>query len=305
MGGEQDMRKMGGLRKAMPVTFGTFTISVLAIAGVPGFAGFFSKDEILWQAFSSEHGSIRLWLLGVVCAGLTAFYMFRQLFMVFFGECRADHHTQEHLHESPKAMTLPLVVLAIGAIVAGWIGLPAVFGDNLFAEWLEPVLGGHNEAHASAAKELGLMGVSVGVAAFGVFLAYLMYYKQALSPAIFSSLAGGLFYRLFHNKYFIDEIYQFVFVGGTLLLARIGVWIDQHIIDGIVDGSAKLTAFVSWLNGLFDNYIIDGIVNAVANVTFDIGNKFRKVQTGNINSYLYVVLGAVVVAIIVKLRYSS
>jgi NADH-quinone oxidoreductase subunit L len=132
-----------------------------------------------------------------------------------------------------------------------------------------------------------------------------MYYKHALSPAPFASLGGGLFYRLFHNKYYIDEIYQFVFVGGTLLLARIGVWIDQHIIDGIVDGTAKLTAFVSWLNGLFDNYIIDGIVNAVANVTFGIGNKFRKVQTGNINSYLYVVLAAVVIAIIVKLRYSS
>jgi NADH-quinone oxidoreductase subunit L len=305
MGGEQDMRKMGGLRKAMPVTFWTFTISVLAIAGTPGTAGFFSKDEILWLTFSGEHGSHLLWLFGVVGAGLTAFYMFRQLFMVFFGECRADHHTQEHLHESPKVMTLPLVVLAIGAIVAGWIGLPAVFGHNFFAEWLEPVLGGHHGAHHSAAEELGLMGVSVGVAAFGVFLAYLMYYKQMFSPAVFSSLAGGLFYRLFHNKYYIDEIYQFVFVGGTLLLARIGAWIDQHIIDGIVDGSAKLTAFVSWLNGLFDNYVIDGIVNAVADVTFGIGNTFRKAQTGNINSYLYVILAAVVVAIIVKLRYSS
>jgi NADH-quinone oxidoreductase subunit L len=305
MGGEQDMRKMGGLKKYMPSTFATFTISVLAIAGVPGLAGFFSKDEILWQAFSSEHGSVRLWLLGVICAGLTAFYMFRQLFMVFFGDCRADHHTKEHLHESPKVMTLPLWILAIGAIVAGYIGLPAVFGPNLFADWLEPVLGGHHEVHASAAEELGPMGVSIGVAAFGIFLAYLMYYKQMLSPAIFSSLAGGLFYRLFNNKYYWDEFYQVVFVGGTLLLARIGVWIDQHIIDGIVDGSAKLTAFVSWLNGLFDNYIIDGIVNAVANVTFGIGDKFRKVQTGNINGYLYVVLAAVVIAIIVKLRYSS
>jgi NADH-quinone oxidoreductase subunit L len=304
MGGEQDMRKMGGLRKYMPATFWTFAASVLAIAGVPGLAGFFSKDEILWQAFSSEHGSVLLWLLGVVCAGLTAFYMFRQLFMVFFGDCRADHHTKEHLHESPKVMTLPLVVLAIGAIVSGYIGLPAAVGPNLFGEWLEPVLGAHHEAHASAA-ELGLMAISVGVAAFGIFLAYLMYYRQTLAPERFSSLAGGFLYRLFHNKYYVDEIYQFVFVGGTLLLARIGVWIDQHIIDGIVDGSAKTTAFVSWLNGLFDNYIIDGMVNAVADITFWTGGKFRKAQTGNINSYLYVILGAVVVAIIVKLRYSS
>jgi NADH-quinone oxidoreductase subunit L len=305
MGGEQDMRKMGGLRKAMPVTFWTFTIAVLAISGAPLTAGFFSKDEILWQAYTSKHSLIWLWVLGLIGAGLTAFYMFRQLFMVFFGDSRADHHTQEHLHESPKVMTLPLVVLAIGSIAAGWIGLPAAFGHNLFAEWLEPVFGPHEEVHASFAAEVGLMAVSVAVASFGVFLAYLMYYKRSLAPERFASIAGGFFYRLFHNKWYFDEIYQFVFVGGTLLLARVGAWIDQHIIDGIVDGSAKTTAFISWINGLFDNYVIDGMVNAVANITYWTGGKFRKVQTGNINSYLYVILAAVVVAIIVKLRFSS
>jgi NADH-quinone oxidoreductase subunit L len=305
MGGEQDMRKMGGLRHSMPWTFWTFTIAVLAIAGTPLTAGFFSKDEILWQAFSSEHGSVLLWLLGVAGAGLTAFYMFRQLFMVFFGECRADHHVQEHLHESPKAMTLPLAILALGSIAAGYVGLPGIVGPNLFAEWLEPVLGAHHEAHASAGAEGGLMVLSIAVAAAGFVFAYLMYYKRSLAPERFSSLAGGLFYRLFNNKYYVDEIYQFVFVGGTLLLARVGAWIDQHIIDGIVDGSAKTTAFVSWLNGLFDNYVIDGMVNGVADTTFWAGGKFKKVQTGNINSYLYVILGALLVAIIVKLRYSS
>jgi NADH-quinone oxidoreductase subunit L len=304
MGGEQDMRKMGGLRKAMPWTFWTFTISVLAIAGTPLTAGFFSKDEILWQAFSSEHGSFWFWLLGVIGAGLTAFYMFRQLFMVFFGDCRADHHVQEHLHESPKVMTLPLAILAVGAIASGYVGLPGIIGPNLFAEWLEPVLGAHREAHASAGAEGGLMVLSVAVAAAGFVLSYFMYYKRTFSPERFSALAGGLLYRLSFNKYYVDEIYQFVFVEGTLRLARIGVWIDQHIIDGIVDGSAKTTAFVSWLNGLFDNYIIDGMVNAVANITFWAGGKFRKAQTGNINSYLYVILGALVVVIIVKLRYS-
>lgn len=299
------MRKMGGLRQAMPWTFWTFTIAVLAIAGTPLTAGFFSKDEILWQAFSSEHGSVWLWLLGVAGAGLTAFYMFRQLFLVFFGKCRADHHVQEHLHESPKVMTLPLVILAIGSIVAGWIGLPAIFGPNLFAEWLEPVLGAAHEAHEAGAKEGMFMLVSIGVAAFGFYLAYLMYYRIALAPERFSSLAGGLLYRLFYNKYYVDEVYQFVFVGGTLLLARVGAWIDLHIIDFIVDGSAKTTAFISWINGLFDNYVVDGIVNKVADSTFAAGDKFRKVQTGNINNYLYVILGAVIVAIIVKLRYSS
>ena len=297
---EQDMRKMGGLKQYMPVTFITFFVSVLAIAGVPGTSGFFSKDEILWLAFSGHHPVI--WGLAVLGAGMTAFYMFRQLFMVFFGDCRADHHTQEHLHESPRVMTMPLVILAVGALLAGWIGLPAVFGGSLFAHWLEPVIV-HGEHHGSHALELGLMAVSVSVAAAGAFLAYLMYYRGALLPDRFANLAGGFFYRVFHNKWYLDEIYQAVFVNGTLLLARFWSAFDHYIVDGIVNGAASLTRVVSWFNGLFDHYIVDGLVNAVANITFWAGNKFRRVQTGNINSYLYGILIAVVLAIIIKLRY--
>jgi len=302
---EQDMRKMGGLKAKMPLTFVTFFISVLAIAGFPPFAGFFSKDEILWLAYTNPHVSKFVWLLALVGAGLTAFYMFRQLFMVFFGECRADHHTQEHLHESPSVMTYPLIVLALGALFAGFIGLPGVLGGSEFAHWLEPVIHAHAEEHGSHALEWGLMGFSVLVATFGFIVAYLMYYRGALSPERLCNLAGGFFYRLFDRKYYVDEIYQVIFVNGTLLLARIGALFDQYVIDGIVDGSASLTRFTSWLNGLFDNYIIDGIVNAIANLTFWTGNKFRGVQTGNINGYLYGILIALVLAIIVKLRYWS
>jgi NADH-quinone oxidoreductase subunit L len=132
-----------------------------------------------------------------------------------------------------------------------------------------------------------------------------MYYRAALSPERFTTLAGGFFYRLFDRKYYLDEVYQAVFVNGALLLARIGAAFDRYVIDSIVDGSAKLTVFVSWLNGLFDNYVVDWLVNFVANFTFWAGNKFRRIQTGNINSYLYVILGAVVIAIIVKSRYWS
>jgi NADH-quinone oxidoreductase subunit L len=149
------------------------------------------------------------------------------------------------------------------------------------------------------------MAVSVSVAALGCAVAYLMYRREALSPDTFSNLAGGFLYRLFDRKWYLDEIYQVIFVNGTLLLARLGSLFDQYFIDGIVNGAASLTRFVSWLNGLFDNYIIDGIVNAVANITFWIGNKFRRVQTGNINSYLYGILIAIAVAIIVKIRYWS
>ena len=300
---EQDMRKMGGLKIWMPVTFATFFISVLAIAGFPPFAGFFSKDEILWLAASNGHWTI--WFLAVCGAGLSAFYMFRQLFMTFYGACRADHHTQEHLHESPQVMTTPLIILAVGAVLAGFVGLPGVLGGSQFAHWLEPVIHAHEEAHASHALEWGLMAVSVSVASLGVFLAYLMYRRESLSPAIFANLAGGSLYRLFDHKWYFDEIYQVVFVNGTLLIARLGSLFDQYIIDGIVNGAAALTRFVSWLNGLFDQYIIDGIVNLIANVTFGIGNKLRRVQTGNINSYLYGILIAVVLLIIAKLRYAS
>jgi NADH-quinone oxidoreductase subunit L len=299
---EQDMRKMGGLKAWMPVTFITFFISVLAIAGFPPFAGFFSKDEILWLAASGHHWGI--WFFALCGAGMTAFYMFRQLFMTFYGECRADHHTREHLHESPSVMTMPLVVLAAGAVLAGFIGLPAVLGGSQFAHWLEPVIH-HEEHHGSHALEWGLMALSVGVASLGAFVAYLMYRRESLSPEIFTNLAGGFFHRLFDRKWYVDEIYQVLFVNGSLLLAKVLSAFDAYIIDGIVNGSASVTRFVSWLNGLFDAYIIDGIVNAVANITFWAGNKFRRVQTGNINSYLYGILIAVALAIIVKLRYWS
>jgi NADH-quinone oxidoreductase subunit L len=300
---EQDMRKMGGLKQYMPLTFTTFFISVLAIAGFPPFAGFFSKDEILWLAASGHHWGI--WIFALCGAGMTAFYMFRQLFMTFYGKFHGDHHTQEHLHESPGVMTMPLVVLALGAVFAGFIGLPGVLGGSQFARWLEPVIHAHEGAHGSHALEWGLMAVSVSVAAFGCFLAYLMYRKEALSPETFVNVAGGSFYRLFNNKWYLDEIYQALFVNGSLLLANILSAFDKYVVDGIVNGAAAITRFISWLNGLFDQYIIDGIVNAVANITFWAGNKFRRVQTGNINSYLYGILIAMAVAVIVKIRYWS
>ena len=293
---------MGGLKQWMPLTFSTFFISVLAIAGFPPFAGFFSKDEILWLAFSGHHKVV--WFLALCGAGMTAFYMFRQLFMTFYGKCRADHHTLEHLHESPTVMTLPLVLLAIGAVFAGFIGLPAVLGGSQFAHWLEPVVQ-HVEHAGSHAAEWSLMTISVMVASAGCFLAFLMYRRESLSPEAFSNLAGGFLYRLFDRKWYFDEVYQVIFVNGTLVLARFWSLFDAYVIDGIVNGAAALTRFSSWLNGLFDLYIIDGIVNAVANITFWFGNRIRRIQTGNINGYLYGILIAMAFAIIIKVRYWS
>jgi NADH-quinone oxidoreductase subunit L len=298
MGGEQDMRNMGGLWTKLPATSRTFVIATLALTGCPLLAGFFSKDEILWQTFAS--GATLLWAVGTAVAGLTAFYMFRQVFMVFAGECRADHETQHHLHESPPVMTRPLWILAAGSLLAGYLGVPAVLGHpiglpNLFEGWLEPVLAhpavhGVEAAHHGAGIELGLMLVSVAVAAAGFGLAWLMYYRRALRPEVFSEALGGVPYRVVLNKYFVDELYGLVFVRGGLVFFRLMAWLDLHVIDGIVNLAATVTRGVTALTGLLDLWVVDGAVNGVAGATQFVGRRVRNLQTGGINAYLYVVV---------------
>jgi len=295
MGGEQDMRKMGGLRKHLPATSTTFIVATLAIAGIPPLAGFFSKDEILWQAFATDHKA--LWAVGLLVAGLTAFYMFRQVFMVFFGECRADHETQHHLHESPAVMTLPLWILMGGSIVAGLLWIPHIFLP--FEHWLEPVMAHQGAAHAEAATagvgaELGLMLLSVAVAVSGIGLAYLMYYRRSIRPETFSEALGGVPYRAVLNKYWVDELYGLVFVRGALAICFLTAWFDLHVIDGIVNLSAAIVRGWARLSGLFDLYVVDGLVNLVADVTQFVGRRVRNIQTGALSTYLYVVIIGVV-----------
>ncbi len=306
MSGEQDMRRMGGLRTRMPITFWTFLIATLAITGTPLTAGFFSKDEILWKAWSSEHGSPALWLVGLAGAGMTAFYMFRQVFMTFFGDCRAEHEVVHHIHESPPTMAYPLLVLAVGSLGAGFLGIPAFLGGaNHFEAWLAPVFEhGHVAAHHAgheASMEWTLMLLSVAVAAAGFALAFLVYHRRALSADAIARVAGGVPYRVLLNKYYVDELYHAVFVRGALLLSRLGAWFDARIIDGIVDGTARATVLLARADGLFDNYVVDAIVNALANRTADLGARVRRLQTGNINAYLYVIVGTVTIVLIARL----
>jgi NADH-quinone oxidoreductase subunit L len=223
-------------------------------------------------------------------AGMTAFYMFRQVFMVFFGECRADHHTQEHLHESPSSMTLPLWVLAAGSVLVGYLGLPHA---SLFEAWLEPVMVHHAAAgaeHAAEAMEYPLMALSVGVAVLGIFFAYLMYGRGVVKPESFANLLGGLPYRLSLNKFYVDELYQATVVNGTLAICYLAAWFDRTIIDGIVNGAATVVRGVSAIGGLFDRYVVDGAVNLVADATYAVGGRVRHLQTGAISAYLYVVI---------------
>ncbi|HEY5974775.1 MAG TPA: NADH-quinone oxidoreductase subunit L [Geobacteraceae bacterium] len=270
----QDMRNMGGLRKAMPITFITFLVSTIAIAGIPGFSGFFSKDEILWQAFSNPfHGdlNILLWGTGAVAACFTAFYMFRLVFMTFFGECRINAKVKDHLHESPLVITIPLMVLGALAVVGGYIGLPKLIGDllggvpNYFEHWLEPVFEksteyakhyAHAGAHHSHSLEWGLMGLSVVIAVTGISIAYALYIASPDIPKRFTAAFPGL-HRAVYNKWYIDELYDFMFVNPCKNLGNL-LWkgFDVVVVDGIVNGVGKLVMGISaGLKGLQSGYV--------------------------------------------------
>ena len=258
MGGEQDMRKMGGLRRFMPTTYRTFFVGTLAIAGIPGLAGFFSKDLILAAAFAEGH--VGLWFMGVLAAGMTAFYMFRLLFMTFYGECRADDETRHHIHESPRTMTIPLVILAVLSVVGGYIALPMhlLWGDQ-FGHFLAPVLAGHAEHHLSIPLELGLMATSVSFAASGIALAYFFYVARPELPGQLAEQARAL-HTLLVNKYYVDEIYEAV------------------IVRPVVQGSRLLWRW-------FDVAVVDGAVNGAASVVAGNARLWRRVQTGNVQHY--------------------
>ena len=283
VGGEQDMRKMGGLRSYIPWTFLTMGIATLAIAGIPPFAGFWSKDEILWKAFSSEHGSWVFWLIGVVTAFITSFYMFRLLFMTFFGDYHGtqvdahghaahghDDHGHGEPHESPMVMLVPLMILALLSVVGGLVGI-----GNRFDHFLEPVFGsGVAEAAgeaASSVQEYLLMGVSVTVAVLGFILAYLLYVSKPYLP---QKIAGSLgsFYDAVLNKYYIDELYAKLFVKP------------------LVDGSTSIL----WQG--VDRKVIDDTVNNAADGARRVSDEVRHMQSGNLRSYAgWIAAGSAVV----------
>jgi NADH-quinone oxidoreductase subunit L len=364
MGGEQDMRRMGNLKKYMPVTFATMMIGTLAIAGIPPFAGFFSKDEILFRAFLANKF---IWVLAVATALMTAFYMWRLMAMTFFGAYRGpaweahDHGHQSPAvshsthdahdahdahgdaaaqddhggghghgpwhgpHESPAPMTMPLQALAIGAIVAGLIGIPAALGGGntlehflepsfsadhriedrglRIAEGTEPESGIRNqirnpqsairndeaEPHASRAEELGLMAFSVIIAAIGIAVAQKFY---VTSPEISDQLAerwAGA-HRTLSHKYYVDELYNATVISGTFA-AGTGLWaVDRTVVDGAVNGTGRLTVISSWFSGLTDRTVVDGLVNLVGWIVQESSLAFRRFQTGLVQNYALLML---------------
>lgn len=273
MNGEQDVRKMGGLKKYLPITHLTFMMGWLAIIGMPPFAGFFSKDEILWQAFSSPLGHKALWFAGLFGSICTAFYMTRLMALTFWGKSRVP--SEVHPHESPAVMTLPLIVLAVLSVIGGFVGVPHALGNilpghpgNWLDHWFEgSILVPQAAAHASSATELALMGVSVSLAAISAIVAYNFYVSSPELPGKVAGSLGGL-YRLVYNKYFVDEFYF------------------DAIINPVVNGSRALWAYV-------DTNFIDRATYFVSDVVRGIGSAARTLQSGNMQQYaLYIAMGA-------------
>jgi NADH-quinone oxidoreductase subunit L len=346
MAGEQDMNKMGGLKKHLPITYLTMLIGALAIAGIPPLAGFFSKDEILLEAFINNRA---LWVVAVLTALMTAFYMFRLIFLTFYGAYRGPAWTkpayeeddpradqESHMdtdensvghghgkwngpHESPPAMTAPLMALAIGVVVAGLVGVPSVLGgNNAIGKFLEPsfststvvehsgsselheLAGGHEVTagdhgdnsgahHISPAAEIGLMLFSVGIGMLGIFFAYRWYVKQ---PQVSAQLAQRFkkIHRVLTNKYYVDEAYNLTVIRGTMASAR-NLWaVDRTVVDGAVNGTGAITKLTSWVSALTDKTIVDGAVNTVGRILEESSHIFRRVQTGLIQNYALLML---------------
>jgi NADH-quinone oxidoreductase subunit L len=375
MAGEQDMRKMGGLKKYLPVTFATMMIGTLAIAGIVPLSGFFSKDEILFQAFVHNKA---IWIVAVVTAFMTAFYMYRLMSMTFFGGYRgpawetashaavataaahqvvhpadaaahgqaqkadhevthgpADSHAQidDHVghghgpwhgpHESPTPMTFPLMTLAVGAIVAGFVGIPvAIGGGNAIEKFLEPsftaqsvqlkldataengrgaeenrsvrpeekaATEGEGGEHVSENVERGLMALSLGIAICGILLARKFYITNPdIAQRLKERWAGA--HRVLSNKYYVDEAYDATVISGTYAAGK-GLWaVDRNVVDGVVNGSGWFTLISAWFSGLADRSVVDGVVNLVGRICEEGSFWFRKLQTGLVQNYALLML---------------
>jgi NADH-quinone oxidoreductase subunit L len=309
MGGEQNMRRMGGLRARLPITFWTFLAATLALCGVPPFAGFMSKDKIVWDSFA--HGHPALWALLWVSAGLTAFYMFRQVYLTFFGEFRGTAEQEHHLHESPPTMAIVLIVLGALSVVGGFVEVPKFlksidpFGHP-FSQFLAPVFAAAPTRRlAQAATENHSLEIELALITFamvvaGWFVADLIYRQGSTALEWVGIVWAGAVYRIVLNKYYVDEAYEAGPMAATLRASRAAAWFDSSVVDWIVNFAATMTVFSSWLSGLFDRYIVDGLVNLASNVTLEAGGRMRRLQTGSINGYLYGILAAVTLILIVR-----
>lgn len=266
MGGEQDIRKMGGLKKALPVTFFTMFLATLAISGVPGLSGFFSKDEILAHVY--DHNKF-LWFIGSITSLCTAFYMFRMLFITFYGSFRGTHEQEHHLHESPKSMTIPLIILAVLSVFGGALGLPEFWHmNNWISDHLSSVIVRKSPITLNHDTEWLLMGIATAVALSTIWFAYNMFIKHKVLPVNKEEDLNGI-QKLVYNKYKVDELYESVITKPLNLLSEAAhKFFDLQIVDGIVNGIGQAT---DWCAGLV-----------------------RQLQTGKIGFYLFAMVFSII-----------
>jgi len=272
MSNEQDMRKMGGLKGKLPVTFATMLIGTLAISGIPPFAGFFSKDEILYHTYLH---SPTMYVIGVIVAMFTSFYMFRLMFLTFWGKFRGTNDQEHHLHESPSSMTIPLIILAVLSTVGGFIGLPeSLGGHNWLGTWLSPLLSPETSVNGGVPSEMLLMGISVSVAVLALVYAYIKYIKNAQVP-VEDTEERSFGANLSYHKFYIDELY-----------------------DAII--RKPLDALSGFLYNVVERLGIDGIVESIGKGPIEASKGLRLLQTGNVGFYIFMM----VVGIIAVLVYS-
>ncbi|UCE67980.1 MAG: NADH-quinone oxidoreductase subunit L [Candidatus Zixiibacteriota bacterium] len=278
-----DIQYMGGLSKKMKITSKTFLIASLSISGIFPLSGFWSKDEIFAVAF--EGGHYPFLVVGILVAGMTAFYMFRLYFLTFTGEPR-DKHAYEHAHESPKNMTVPLIILAVLSVCAGWVGIPWLYkGYSSFVFY---------GAVHHADPNIILMLISLIVASSGIGLAYVIYVKKTITAEAIGRAFKPI-YTFLYNKWYFDELYMATIINPTYWFMEVLFKFDQLVIDGIVNGFGKVTLFTSWIHERFDTYVVDGAVNGAGYMSMFFGKHIRKIQTGQLQTYaLFVFLGAVV-----------
>jgi len=287
--GEQNIQKLGGLKHHLPITFTTFLFAVLAISGIPPFAGFWSKDEILSQSFLSGHPI--LFGLGCLAALCTSFYMFRLLFLTFYGKTRLSEGALHHLHESPKTMTIPLILLAFLSAVGGVIlGFPPEGG--LLHRILASTFQMDHESHSVTPLTLLLMGSSTLIACLGWGLAYLLYRRKSDLVSKITKRVTPLYTLLLH-KYWIDELYDRTVLAGVRALSKISFACDRFLIDGLVNGVGQGILLLSKAKAFFDLKVIDGTANGIATLTQNASRKLRKIQTGDVQNYALTMIGGI------------
>ncbi|HEY3971990.1 MAG TPA: NADH-quinone oxidoreductase subunit L [Candidatus Sulfotelmatobacter sp.] len=323
MSGEQDMRNMGGLHQRIPITHATMFIATLAIAGIFPFAGFFSKDAILWETWSREAGAFRvLWYVGYATALMTSFYMFRLMYLTFHGHGRMSHEVEHHIHESPKSMIVPLVVLAVCALGAGWLGWPhSLGGSDRFTKFLEPVFAGEaqtlteegkagqlaageKEEEKNTSTEWLLMGLSLAAAGAGWAMAWRSYRNADKGYSEPIAAAAPPLYNTLLNKYYVDQGYDYLFTGrrkmgdlrlGVLGLGEASAWFDTNVIDGAVNAAGWMTRLTATISSWWDKWIIDGIgVNGPAILARMLSYPARLFEWGLVQWYALVMTAGLV-----------